>query len=148
MRRLAFMVVAAAGLAMAADAPQQDAVKAELEKMSGTYKLISAETDGVMASADVLKNSKLVIKGDEHDVKVGDDIYKGTHKIDPSKTPKTIDASDVEGVNKGKTMLGIYELTADELKVCFAPAGKDRPKEFSAKKGTGHMLHVWKREKP
>ncbi len=33
-------------------------------------------------------------------------------------------------------------------KVCFASPGKDRPKEFSAKKGTGQLLHVWKCDKP
>src|SRR5262249_28291224 len=97
--------------------------------------------------ADVVKSAKLVIKGDEHDVKVGKDVFKGTHKIDPSKKPKTIDAMDTEGKFKGKTSQGIYELEADTFKVCFAEPGKDRPKEFSTTKGTGHILHVWKREK-
>ena len=29
------------------------------------------------------------------------------------------------------------------LKSCVAPVGKDRPKEFSAKEGTGHTLRVF-----
>jgi hypothetical protein len=46
-----------------------------------------------------------------------------------------------------KTALGIYELSGDTYKLCYAPPGKDRPKEFSAKEGTGYTLSVWQRKK-
>ena len=47
----------------------------------------------------------------------------------------------------GKEIKGIYEMDGDTLKSCVAPAGKERPKEFSAGKGTGHTLRVFKRMK-
>ena len=53
-----------------------------------------------------------------------------------------------EGPGKGKTMLGIYELTGDTYKVCFALPGGERPKEFASKPGSKTMLIVMKREKP
>jgi uncharacterized protein (TIGR03067 family) len=136
------LLVGIASLLVAAD----DA-KDELKKLEGTWSMVSGEQDGKKLDADIVKGAKLVIKGDDHDVKVGKDTFKGTHKIDPSKKPKTIDAMDTEGKFKGKTSHGIYDLESDTFKVCFAEPGKDRPKEFSTTKGTGHIMHVWKREK-
>ena len=56
----------------------------------------------------------------------------GTLKVDPTKTPKEIDATDSEG----KTILGIYKFDKDQFTVCFAPPDKQRPKEFSVKVGS------------
>jgi len=53
-----------------------------------------------------------------------------------------------KGPDKGKTLLGIYELSDDAYKVCFAAPGKDRPTEFNSKEGSGNRLIVMKREKP
>ena len=44
-------------------------------------------------------------------------------------------------------MKGIYEIDGDNYKVCFAPPGKDRPKEFSSKGDEGLTLSVWKKAK-
>ena len=44
-------------------------------------------------------------------------------------------------------MLGIYELKDDELKICFAKGGGERPTEFLSKAGTEQSLVVLKREK-
>lgn len=141
MKRHALLALATVFL-VAADDP-----KDELKKLDGTYTMVSGEKDGKNVPEQTIKTAKLVIKGDQHDVKIGDVIFKGTHKIDPSKKPKTIDATDTEGPFKGKTVYGIYELDGGIFKVCFAKPGEDRPKEFSTKSGTGHILDVWKKEK-
>src|SRR6516162_6671914 len=114
MKRYALLALAA-GLLVGADDP-----KDELKKLEGTWTMASGEKDGKALAEQAIKGAKLVFKGDQHDVKVGDDIFKGTHKVDPSKKPKTIDATDSEGPFKGKTVLGIYELETDTFKVCFA----------------------------
>jgi uncharacterized protein (TIGR03067 family) len=75
-------------------------------------------------------------------------MVKGTHKLDPAKDPKQIDAVRTEGANAGETLKGIYTLDGDTYKVCFAAAGKDRPTAFSTTSGGGHRLIVMKREKP
>jgi hypothetical protein len=43
--------------------------------------------------------------------------------------------------------LGIYELEPDRYKVCFAPAGKPRPTNFSSEPGSGQILQLWERQK-
>jgi len=140
MRTHALLIVAA-GLLIAADA------KDDQKKLDGTWVLVSGDTDGVKVAEPVIKSSKLVFKGDEHTVTVGDVVMKGTQKLDPSKKPAAIDIMDTDGPFKGKTLLGIYELSDDTFKVCIASPGKDRPKEFSTKDGSAHIFHVWKKEK-
>jgi uncharacterized protein (TIGR03067 family) len=96
----------------------------------------------------ILKSMKLVIEGDKYTVTVGKSIDKGTTKIDPSKKPKAMDILGVEGPNKGKTILAIYELNGNTLRVCYDLAGKNRPTEFKTKKGEPLFLATYKRAKP
>lgn len=141
LRWVAAWVLVAAGSACLAD--DKDDAKA----LEGTWALVGGEQEGKPLAKEKLKGGQLVIKGDQHTVQVGEDRYVGRHKLDPSKSPKTIDATDVEGPFKGKTVLGIYEVTGKTFKVCFAPPGKDRPTAFTTKEGTGTILHVWERQK-
>jgi uncharacterized protein (TIGR03067 family) len=140
-------MVLTVGLLIAAAAPKDDDAKKELKKLEGNWVMVSGEEKGKKLPEDAVKNAKLTIKGDKHTVKVGEESFVGTHKLDPSAKPKAIDATDTEGTFKGKTTLGIYKLEGDKFTVCFAPPDKDRPKEFSTKSGTGQFIHVWKRQK-
>ena len=146
MRRHA-LIVLTVGLLIGAAAPKDDDAKKELKKLEGTWVMVSGEEKGKKLPDDTVKNAKLTMKGDKHTVQVGEDTFVGTHKVDPAKTPKQIDAIDTEGPFKGKTSLGIYKLEGDKFTVCFAPPDKERPKEFSTKSGTGQFIHVWKRQK-
>jgi uncharacterized protein (TIGR03067 family) len=81
-------------------------------------------------------------------LKVGDETVQGTIEINPTKKPKTIDVKPEIGTNKGKTLLGIYELDGDSLKICLALPDKDRPTAFATAAENGQQLVVYKREKP
>lgn len=74
---------------------------------------------------------------------------RGTFTIDPAKTPKTADSLQADGPDKGKTLLGIYEIIDEtpHKRACWALLGKPRPKTFSSEAGTGHILQVWERTK-
>jgi len=74
-------------------------------------------------------------------------VMKAKFKIDPIKKPKTIDYTVTDGPEKGKTVLGIYELDGDTVKFCFSAPDKERPSEFTAKEGSGRTLSLWKRNK-
>jgi uncharacterized protein (TIGR03067 family) len=137
----------AAGLLLAADA-KDDAAKKELDKFTGTWKAASMVEDGKEAPRDEVEKVSLTVKGEDYTFRRGDAVIEGTHRLDPSKTPKAIDAVRNSGPDKGKTILGIYELTDDAYKVCFAPPGQDRPTEFASKAGSGNRLIVMKRQKP
>jgi uncharacterized protein (TIGR03067 family) len=131
----------------AGDKDKDGAAEKELKKLEGTWVLVAGEEKGKKLSEELLKKSKLVIIGNKHEVHVGDTVIKGTHKLNPAKKPKQIDASDTEGPYAGKGAHGIYEIKGDEFKVCFSGPGKDRPTEFSTSSGAGEILHVWKKAK-
>jgi uncharacterized protein (TIGR03067 family) len=145
--RVHTILVLAAGLLLAADAPKDDATKKDVEKFQGTWTAAEVVINGMDLPEDQLKELKLTIDGNKRTLKVGDAVRtKSTFKLDPSKSPKHIDITIEEGPQKG-TYPGIYEITADTQKLCLALEGGGRPKEFSSKADSGHLYQVFKREK-
>jgi uncharacterized protein (TIGR03067 family) len=136
-----------AALLIAADPAKNDPAQKDLEKFQGAWVGGSAEMNGDKLSDDDLKTLKLVIKGNRYTVTIGDMSEEGTFKLDPTRNPKAIDLSPSSGANKGKTVKGIYELDGDTHKTCFADPGKPRPKDFTAKAGSGQSNFVMKRTK-
>jgi len=125
----------------------KDANKKDLEKMQGDWAQVSFVVDGDKHPDDEAQALFRSMKDDKYTIyqfkKV---IGKGTFKLDAAKKPKTIDAITTVG-GRSLTLLGIYELDQDTLKLCFAPPGKPRPTDFTSKKGTQHRLSAWEREK-
>ena len=81
-------------------------------------------------------------------VRHGDKVFnEGTVQLDPTKKPKAIDVTFIEGERKGQVVLGIYEIEGDAFRVCVARPGDERPAEFSAKAGSGPTLIAYRREK-
>jgi uncharacterized protein (TIGR03067 family) len=126
-----------------------EAVKKDLEKVAGTWQLISREKDGKNAADDEVKRTTLVLTGDKYSIQVdGKTVEEGTFRIDPSQKPKAIDVHPTKP--EGKVQLGIYEMAeADTIRVCFTHPGsaETRPTEFSTTKGTGHVMEMCKRAK-
>jgi uncharacterized protein (TIGR03067 family) len=147
------LVVIAAALLIAADAPEKD-VKAEMKKMEGTWRLVSAISDGKPWPDERVKAITIAIKADgtwvEDD---GKEKFEATFTIDPRKSPKTANFLNESGKMKGLTCLEIYDIDGDTMKMCFVvvPTGKEstkeRPSKFASEVGSGHYLSVMKREK-
>ena len=59
----------------------------------------------------------------------------GEFKLDPEASPKEIDftPTDKDNPNKGKAYLGLYEVTAGRLRICYRGPGSTRPKDFNDK---------------
>lgn len=135
----------AVGWTAAAD---ERAEKAELEKFRGTWKGVSVVQDGKEMPKAEAEAARLVATGEGYALTIGGQEVEGTHKLDPSKTPKQIAAVRTKGPDKGEKMLGMYELTGDTFKVCFAAAGKTgRPTEFKSAAGSGQRLLVFRRDR-
>ncbi len=112
-------------------------VEKELKKFHGTWTFASVATGGKEQPAALFKGMTVTFAGAKYAVKKGDEVIQAcTFKLDPSKSPKTLDATVAEGLNKGAVILGIYEVSADTLKVCFDPDGKKRPTDFKAASGS------------
>jgi uncharacterized protein (TIGR03067 family) len=149
MRSSLMLLFCAVGVsASASRAEDKPDVEKELKKFQGVWTTESSEYGGQKLPADQLKDFVVIYDGDKHTVKAGDKVIQvGTQKIDPSKSPKTIDVTMTEGPSKGAVMLGIYEIDGDTLKACFDMEGKKRPTEFKSPPGSQTFLNVHKRVK-
>jgi uncharacterized protein (TIGR03067 family) len=93
----------------------------------------------------VIEGDKKTGWSDEMGKKVN--VQEVTIKLDPTAKPKTVDKVITKGPGKGETMLGIYKLEGDQLTICLAVGGKERPTEFAAPANGNAMVVVYKREK-
>jgi uncharacterized protein (TIGR03067 family) len=144
---LCTLVLTASG-GIGARAGDKADVEKELKKFQGTWTVKLVEAEGKEVPIDLFKGMTVTFEGDKYTVKVGDKVIQAaTQKLDPSKSPKTLDGTLTEGSDKGAVILGIYEISADTLKVCFDPEGKKRPTEFKTAAGSQTTLAVYRRVK-
>jgi len=126
--------------------PEEAAARDMLE-LQGTWQLESFEEAGKKVASPGKRG--LFVGGNVFLVKQGEKIVQaGTLRLVPTRKPAALDATVKTGLHKGNTMLGVYELKGDALKVCFDPAGDARPKGFATKSGTPNWVAVYKRIRP
>ena len=124
----------------------QDEAKKDLDKMQGSWRVVSSQVGDEKASEEEVKKRKVTVTGNTLIYETGSERKEkreGTVKLDP-KT-KALDWTFSEA---GATMLAIYELNGDDLKIGFGNDGLIRPKRFEMGKEQVQWLLVLKREKP
>jgi RNA polymerase sigma factor (sigma-70 family) len=122
---------------------KDNATKKELERLEGTWDKDSLEYKG--KPQQVVGPSQYVFKGDKFTfIDRGTEYYKGVLKVDP--TLKTIDLVITDGEEKGTTLLGLYELDGDALKICLGPGGEVRPKELKTAADSTAKIWTYKRK--
>jgi uncharacterized protein (TIGR03067 family) len=124
---------------------QTDRTAKEKETLQGTWTLVRLVDGGNEQLKDDLKRRRITIKGDSYVHSIDELTFHAVYRIDPAKTPKQMDITFEDGPQKGLTMLAIYSLDGDELKIC---GGLTRPTEFFSKPNSEMILFVCKREKP
>ena len=137
------LMLVTAGVLVAADATE-DAAKKDQDRLQGTWKVASATKGGKEAPADRLKEMRLVVQGDKMTVRDGTRDEEATFTLTPDQKPAAIDVKP--GRASRKTILGIYRLEGDALKMCWSREG-ERPREFASPEGSDAILLVLKREK-
>jgi uncharacterized protein (TIGR03067 family) len=143
---LGLALIAVAAIATANDA-KDEAIKKDRKLIEGTWRVVALEVDG-NKSPDEDARKITVVNGPDGTWTLfsdGKEVGKGTNSFDPTNKPKTIDFTQTEGEGKGNSFLGIYELGENTRKLCFAPPGKDRPREFISMPGTDHILVTFER---
>jgi len=137
-----FAAIAIVLISLAASVPADDAAD-----LKDTWKPTEGTDAGTPLTKKLIDSIVLVITDGKYQVKVLDVDENGTFKFDAAKTPKTMDISATDGPNKGKSILAIYELTGDTLKVCYCVDGSARPDKFESTKENKFLLFVYKRKK-
>jgi uncharacterized protein (TIGR03067 family) len=115
----------------------------DLERLQGTWNIVALEIEGQKFPPG---GSSIGIDGDTFVSRNMGAVYEGTVRLDETCAPKTFDLIFAKGPEAGGVGLGIYTLDGDTWTICLGFAGKSRPTEFLAPKGTGYALETLKRE--
>jgi uncharacterized protein (TIGR03067 family) len=127
--------------------PDAASMQGEFDRFEGTWFFASVMIDGKPLSEEVLKASRLVLKGDRFTLTESKEIHRGKYAVNPTVTPSTIDVTFTEGPRAGKIRRGIYKLNGDTCDVSFGLVELPRPIAFDSKPGSGLTHEVLKREK-
>ena len=132
--------------------PSEEAAKKDLKALQGTWTVVYSEQNGERRrDVEEVKKMRLTIKDDKWTLEYHNNVkdkHVATLKLDPTQKPTAVDFKFSEGLLTGETMLSVYELKGDDLKVCFASESRQRPKSFDSREGiAGQWLLVLKREK-
>ena len=125
---------------------KEEATKAMLKRLEGTWELVSVHANGERTPTAVVF---VRIKGDkwEFTTREGKVIDTSTVKlVDLDASPKRIDSiedKDVPGRND-RTLNGIFMLDGDSLIVCFGAVA--RPKGFFTERGDGCIATQFERD--
>jgi len=111
-----------------------ESAEKEFEKLQGAWSVEVMEENGMKEPDEENKKFQVAIKGTQLLVKFDGKEESMSMKIDPEKSPKTIDLTPNFGADKGKTFSGIYEFDGDRLRICASPKG-ERPTKFVSEKG-------------
>ncbi|MCE9530580.1 MAG: TIGR03067 domain-containing protein [Planctomycetes bacterium] len=140
--RRTYLVLVVAAVTMAA-ARTDEGAKRDQEKIQGLW----GSTEVTSAGKKVDREVRAEFKGDKVTMIVeSGGAYTGTFKLDPGKSPATMDIT-IDDDGKKRTVPAIYEVKGDELKLCHAfETGDPRPSAFKATTKT--VLVTFKRRKP
>src|SRR5689334_19726068 len=120
-----------------------DDAKQDTDKLKGTWTVVALEANGQQAPKEFIERISFTFDGEKLKI-TGAPTAQGQDanreysvKLDPSKSPKAIDTTALNGPEKGKIDQGIYELKDDELRLCMPNnEAKERPKDFKGGQGS------------
>jgi uncharacterized protein (TIGR03067 family) len=144
-------VALSVGLLNAAGTAQGPAQK-DLAGLQGTWTTTALTYNGKDFLAGGKGTFQFVIKGDVAVVQ-GNDAVKKEYariklKLDAGATPRLVDITVADGIQKDAVIEGIYQLKGDEFRLCARVFGKERPTTFASPAGSSIALVVMKRENP
>lgn len=127
---------------------EEDELQSDLKQMQGTWRVVHSQDGDEIAAADEVARRRVTISGNKLLYEYGNpqkESREGTIKLDPET--KHFDWM-WEIPPEAATMLAIYEIKGDELKIGFGNDGQIRPKRWEIDKDNVVWLLVLKREKP
>ena len=123
--------------------PNNKIIADDKKVIEGTWVIVAAELGGQKLPDEGIKGTRLILTADRYEYQND----RGDYKLYPAGEIKAMDIVGREGPNKGKSLLAIYELEGDRLKICYDLTGKTRPTKFKTAAGTREFLVTYQRAK-
>jgi uncharacterized protein (TIGR03067 family) len=118
-----------------------------LDDFRGTWQAIWLEADGRVRPAEETRKTRVMVSSDRYVLRLRGHDFEGVIiGADPAQGPNAVDFLRTGGpAGAGQRIPGIYLLEGDELTVCVAPPGGERPREFDCRAGSGCWLYLLRR---
>jgi uncharacterized protein (TIGR03067 family) len=139
-------VAAALTIVSVAAGQDKDEAQKDIEKLQGHWRVVSSQVADEKALEEEFKKRRITFAGDKLTYEHGNEQkeqMEGTIKLDPKTKAFDWNLTALE-----TTMLAIYELKGDDLKIGFGNDGLIRPRRFEIGKEDVVWLLVLKRQKP
>jgi uncharacterized protein (TIGR03067 family) len=96
----------------------QGGTQQDQKELQGTWKLVSMGGSGKTRPPEFIADMKVSIVGQQWTLtKGGKVLEQATLTADPSKQPKALDVTFTQSESKGQTVLCIYHVTGDTLRI-------------------------------
>ena len=115
-------VVTALTIVCMAGGQEKDHAKQDMDKMQGSWRVVSWQMADEKKSTDELKKHKVTVNGHTLIYETGEERKNGQREGTIKLDPKT-KALDWNLTESGANMLAIYELKGDDLKIGFGNDG-------------------------
>jgi len=120
----------------------------ELDNMQGTWRITYAAVGNKVANAKQLKAMSVLIDGNKFTLIEGAGQKEVVHFTPyPRRKPREVEFKRGKGDAK-LLWHGIYELEGEKtrFRLCWGPAGANRPRSFEAKRRDDHRLFILEKE--
>jgi uncharacterized protein (TIGR03067 family) len=128
--------------------PSTPALKAEVQRLEGTWTVVAMHAKGKPLPAKGIPFRKIVFAENK---KVAEKEGKGcavfSYRLDLEKSPKTIDAAEQGDRPRKITLYGVYQLKGETMRLCLSDSMKDRPTDFRTAPESNAILLELKRAK-
>ena len=118
---------------------------ADLASFNGTWIIKSAEMNGSEVSGGGFDGIVLTLKDGTYVYEGNEGTTRGKFTVDFSKTPATMDVTETEGPNVGRTIAAVTELTEGGWRAAYGFTGA-RPSGFTTTDGDGVVLARYARK--
>jgi uncharacterized protein (TIGR03067 family) len=121
--------------------------ESDLDFLQGEWAITALEFDGADVPPHSFAAARLIVEGDRFTSLGMGTAYSGRITVNPSLSPRTFDMFFEDGLEKGNTNHGIYEIVGDESwRLCLATRGRERPNTFASPANSGIALETLERD--
>jgi uncharacterized protein (TIGR03067 family) len=143
---LAAWIVGRPSAKVGTNEPVEPASVGDWQRLQGTWEGIRVERNGkvlyrgLMASQARVSFARDNVVFEDHGARL-----EGNFTVDDSRTPKTFDLVVMHGGIRVNYPVGIYHLSGDILRLCFAFPSPERPTTFETSPGSGRTFYIYRR---